>query len=137
MREEDKLMTEQGQVLEKKSYNLRERKIKDAPYRNMIRAELADELYDRIMNIIVLQKKYKDPNYSAKDLAKELKNQYSLLVGCHQFPLRNELFMPGKRVPNQGRFAYVDRQALCGKECRRNQYNGRFCQPSVVLCGFL
>ena len=88
MREEDKLMTEQGQVLEKKPYNLRERKIKDAPYRNMIRAELADEL-------------------------------------------------PGKRVPNQGRFAYVDRQALCGKECRRNQYNGRFCQPSVVLCGFL
>lgn len=73
MREEDKLMTEQGQVLEKKPYNLRERKIKDAPYRNMIRAELADELYDRIMNIIVLQKKYKDPNYSAKDLAKELK----------------------------------------------------------------
>ena len=95
MREEEKLMTEQGQVLEKKPYNLRERKIKDAPYRNMIRAELADELYDRIMNIIVLQKKYKDPNYSAKDLAKEL-NQYSLLVGCHQFPLRNELFMPGK-----------------------------------------
>lgn len=73
MREEDKLMTEQGQVLEKKPYNLRERKIEDAPYRNMIRAELADELYDRIMNIIVLQKKYKDPNYSAKDLAKELK----------------------------------------------------------------
>lgn len=73
MREEEKLMTEQGQVLEKKPYNLRERKIKDAPYRNMIRAELADELYDRIMNIIVLQKKYKDPNYSAKDLAKELK----------------------------------------------------------------
>ena len=49
MREEDKLMTEQGQVLEKKPYNLRERKIKDAPYRNMIRAELADELYDRIL----------------------------------------------------------------------------------------
>ena len=73
MREEDKLMTGNGRVSEKRPYNLRERKIKDAPYRNMIRAELADELYDKIMNIIVLQKKYKDPNYSAKDLAKELK----------------------------------------------------------------
>ncbi len=52
---------------------MRERKIKDAPYRDMIRAELADELYDKILNILVLQKKYKDPNYSAKDLAKELK----------------------------------------------------------------
>ena len=38
----------------------------------MIRPELADELYDRILNIIVVQKKYRDPNYSAKDLAKEL-----------------------------------------------------------------
>jgi len=73
MREEDKLMTGNGRVSEKRPYNLRERKIKDAPYRNMIRAELADELYDKIMNIIVLQKKYKDPNYSAKDLAKEIK----------------------------------------------------------------
>ena len=93
MREEEKLMTEQGQVLEKKPYNLRERKIKDAPYRNMIRAELADELYDRIMNIIVLQKKYKDPNYSASYFICINK---LILVGCHQFPLRNELFMPGK-----------------------------------------
>ena len=39
----------------------------------MIRPELADELYDKILNIVVVQKKYKDPDYSAKDLAKELK----------------------------------------------------------------
>lgn len=54
-------------------YNLRVKKDKDAAYRKLIRAELADELYDKILNIIVIQKKYKDPNYSAKDLAKELK----------------------------------------------------------------
>lgn len=63
----------QGTESVRKPYNLKERKIKNAAYRDMIRAELADELYDKIMNIIVLQKKYKDPNYSAKDLAKELK----------------------------------------------------------------
>lgn len=63
----------EGQESVRKPYNLRERKIKEAAYRSMIRAELADELYDKIMNVIVLQKKYKDPNYSAKDLAKELK----------------------------------------------------------------
>lgn len=56
----------------KKPYNIQERKQKDAAYRNLIRAELADELYDKILNIIVVQKKYKDPDYSAKDLAKEL-----------------------------------------------------------------
>lgn len=33
MREEDKLMTGNGRVSEKRPYNLRERKIKDAPYR--------------------------------------------------------------------------------------------------------
>ncbi len=57
----------------KRPYNLREKKEKDAAYRSLIRAELADELYDKILNIVVMQKKYKDPNYSAKDLAKELK----------------------------------------------------------------
>lgn len=57
----------------KMPYNLREKKEKQAAYRNMISAELADQLYDKILNIIVGQKKYKDPNFSAKDLAKELK----------------------------------------------------------------
>lgn len=57
----------------KRPYNLREKQEKKAAYRSLISAELADRLYDQILNIIVVQKKYKDPNYSAKDLAKELK----------------------------------------------------------------
>ena len=54
-------------------YNLREKKEKNAAYRALIRPELADELYDKILNLIVVQKKYKDPTFSAKELAKELK----------------------------------------------------------------
>lgn len=57
----------------KRPYNLREKKEKKAAYRSLIRADLADELYDKILEIIVVQKKYKDPDYSAKELAKELK----------------------------------------------------------------
>jgi AraC-like DNA-binding protein len=57
----------------KRPYNLREKKEKKAAYRSLIRAELADDLYKKILNIIVVQKRYKDPNFSAKDLAKELK----------------------------------------------------------------
>ena len=64
MREENQEAV-QGAESVRKPYNLKERKIKNAAYRDMIRAELADELYDKIMDIIVLQKKYKDPNYSA------------------------------------------------------------------------
>ncbi|MEG2514012.1 MAG: AraC family transcriptional regulator, partial [Bacteroidaceae bacterium] len=46
-----------GGIAPKRPYNLREKKEKDAAYRSLIRAELADELYDKILNIIVVQKK--------------------------------------------------------------------------------
>ena len=54
-------------------YNIREKSEKHAAYRTLIRAELADELFDKILNIIVVEKKYRDVNFSAKELAKELK----------------------------------------------------------------
>ncbi len=53
-------------------YNIKEKHEKDAQYRSLIRAELADELYDKILNIIVVEKRYKDPDFSAKEFAKEL-----------------------------------------------------------------
>lgn len=53
-------------------YNIREKKEKSAAYRSLIRAELADELYDKILNIVVIEKRYRDKEFSAKDLAKEL-----------------------------------------------------------------
>ncbi|MDM8153270.1 helix-turn-helix domain-containing protein [Bacteroides gallinaceum] len=68
----EKEQERQEEVSVRRPYNVRERKIKEAAYRGMIRAELADELYDKIMNILIIEKKYKDPNYSARDLAKEL-----------------------------------------------------------------
>ena len=58
----------QEETPKKRPYNLREKKEKKAAYRSLIRPELADELYDRILNIIVVQKKYRDPDYSAKEL---------------------------------------------------------------------
>lgn len=54
-------------------YNIKEKKEKNAAYRSLIRAELADELYEKILNIIVIQKRYRDKDFSAKELAKELK----------------------------------------------------------------
>ena len=55
-----------------KPYKIREKAEKDANYRGLIRAELADELYDGILTIVVAQKKYRDPAYSAKQLAEDL-----------------------------------------------------------------
>ena len=57
----------------KRPYIMREKKEKKAAYRSLIRPELADELYDKILNLIVVRKKYRDPDFSAKELARELK----------------------------------------------------------------
>lgn len=57
---------------EAKPYKIKEKTEKEASYRSLIRAELADELYDRILTIVVAEKKYRDPDYSAKQLAKDL-----------------------------------------------------------------
>ncbi|MBR3915881.1 MAG: AraC family transcriptional regulator [Bacteroidaceae bacterium] len=56
-----------------KPYNIKEKQEKNAAYRSLIRAELADELYEKILNIIVIDKRYRDKDFSAKELAKELK----------------------------------------------------------------
>lgn len=53
-------------------YNITEKKEKEAAYRNLVSPKLMDEMKERILNIIVMQKKYKDKNYSAKKLAEDL-----------------------------------------------------------------
>ena len=72
MDDSQKMIIAEEEKTVKKPYNIRERKIKSAPYRKLIRNELADELYDKILEAVVMQKKYKQPNFSAKDLAKSL-----------------------------------------------------------------
>lgn len=55
-----------------KPYKIKENVCKDAAYRRLIKPELADELYDRILTVIVAEKKYRDPEFSAHKLAKML-----------------------------------------------------------------
>ncbi|MBO4612397.1 MAG: AraC family transcriptional regulator [Bacteroidaceae bacterium] len=53
-------------------YNIVVKKEKDASYRMMLRPELVDELYEKIQQKLVLEKKYRDNEYSAKQLATDL-----------------------------------------------------------------
>ena len=53
-------------------YNISERKEKDATYRTLVNPDLMDELKDKILQIVVMQKKYKDKDYSAKKLAEDI-----------------------------------------------------------------
>lgn len=41
-------------------------------YRSLVSPQLMDELKGKILNIILIQKKYKDKDYSAKKLAEDL-----------------------------------------------------------------
>ena len=53
-------------------YNITEKKEKEAAYRSLVSPRLMDEMQEKIMNIIVMQKKYRDKDYSAKKLAEDL-----------------------------------------------------------------
>ena len=53
-------------------YNITEKKAKEAVYRSLVSPKLMDEMKEKILNIIVMEKKYKDKDYSAKKLAEDL-----------------------------------------------------------------
>ena len=53
-------------------YNIKEKKEKEAAYRNLVNPTLMDELKEKILNIILFEKKFKDKDYSAKRLAEDL-----------------------------------------------------------------
>ena len=53
-------------------YNITEKREKEAAYRSLVSPRLMDEMQEKIMNIVVMQKKYRDKDYSAKQLAEDL-----------------------------------------------------------------
>lgn len=53
-------------------YNITEKREKEAAYRTLVSPQLMDELKEKILDIILIQQKYKDNEYSAKHLAEEL-----------------------------------------------------------------
>ena len=53
-------------------YNLVEKKNKEAKYRSLVNPKLMDEMEDKIICKIFVEKKYKERNYTAKQLAEDL-----------------------------------------------------------------
>ena len=53
-------------------YNLTEKKAKAPLYRSLLSPKVVEELYQQIMEKFVVEKKYRDPEYSAQKLAVEL-----------------------------------------------------------------
>ena len=90
----------ESEAPKKLPYNLREKREKNAAYRTMIRAELADELYQKIVDFIIVKKKYKDPNFSSKDLAKllETNTRYLSAVVNSRFGMNYSCLLNEYRV---------------------------------------
>jgi len=53
-------------------YNINQIKEKVAAYRSMVSPSTMDEMQEKIIKIIVMEKKYRDKDYSAKCLAEDL-----------------------------------------------------------------
>lgn len=53
-------------------YNITEVKEKKANYRSLVSPQMMDELQEKIVKIVVIDKKYRDPDYSAKQLAEDI-----------------------------------------------------------------
>ena len=53
-------------------YNITEKKESVASYQTNIRPDILDELHTKMIQIILVQKKFMDKNYSAKALAEDL-----------------------------------------------------------------
>ena len=53
-------------------YNIQEKKDKRANYRTLVNPILMDQLKEKILNVILIQQKFKDKDYSAKKLAEDL-----------------------------------------------------------------
>ena len=53
-------------------YNITEKKEREAAYRSLVNPTLMDELKEKIIDVLLVQKRYRDKSFSAKKLAEEL-----------------------------------------------------------------
>ena len=81
-------------------YNIIEKKEKEAAYRSLVSPRLMNEMKEKILNIIVMQKKYKDKDYSAKKLAEDLgtNTRYISAVVSVQFHMNYTSFVNKFRI---------------------------------------
>jgi AraC-like DNA-binding protein len=81
-------------------YNITEKKEKEASYRSLVSPKLSDEMKEKILNLIVMQKKYKDKDYSAKKLAEDLgtNTRYISAVVNLQFHMNYTSFVNKFRI---------------------------------------
>ena len=81
-------------------YNISELKTKKAEYRHTVSSTMMDIIQEQIINIIVKHKAYRDKDYSAKKLAKEIgtNTRYISAVVNDRFHMNYSQFVNKYRV---------------------------------------
>ena len=81
-------------------YNVKELKELEAAYRSTVSPQKMDELQEQIMNIVVMQKKYRDKDYSARKLANDLgtNTRYIAAVVTTRFHMNYSQFVNKHRI---------------------------------------
>lgn len=94
-------------------YNLTPKKEKKAAYREMVSPQVLDDLYEKVLRIIVVEKKYLDPTYTARRLADELSTntRYISAVLAVRFGMNYTSLVNTHRV-REARYLLTDRRFL-------------------------
>ncbi len=92
-------------------YNITEKKEKVAAYRNTVSPTAMDKMQEEILRIIVMEKKYRDKDYSAKSLAEELgtNTRYISAVVNTRFHMNYTSFVNKYRI-EEARSLLVDKR---------------------------
>lgn len=107
-------------------YNTHEKKEKAATYRTLISPAIIDEIYEQILRKMIVEKKYKDPTYTAKKLAEEIQTntRYISAAVSLRFQMNYSELIAGYRI----------RDAISMLQDRRNR--SLTMADIAVACGF-
>ena len=115
-------------------YNIREYKESGASYQESINPDILDELHTKILNILLIQRKFMDKDYSAKKLAQDLNtNSRYVSAVCNV-----KFHMNYATLINKYR-GHVDTHRPPLPETQHGGccFHGGLCQPSEFLFSFL
>lgn len=94
-------------------YNITEKREKKAVYRTMINQQLMEQLRDKILKAVSMQKKYRDKHFTARRLAEELgtNTRYVSAVVNLCFKRNYTSFVNGYRI-EEAKTVLTDPEAL-------------------------
>lgn len=83
-------------------YNVRDFKETATSYQDTISPDVLDVLYTKILNVLLVEKKFMLKDYSAKMLAKDLNTNSRYISRSMQHSLSHELCYSGQQIQGGG-----------------------------------